>query len=496
MKTSTGAESEYGEALEQGRKQRRKSRGQSAGNSGTSILPPPSSPMPVARLFVELHGQRDGVLTIHCWGGAWWAWQTTHWTEVDERSVRARLYQFTENAWYLDAKGNPTPWAPTRRKIGDLLEALAAIAILPEDFAQPRWLDSRCTGQIVAVANGLLDIDRRQLYPHTPLYFSTVSVPFAFDATTPQPQHFLEFLNELWPQEPEAVDALGEWFGYVISGRTNLQKMLFMVGPTRGGKGVLARLLTRLLGSANVCGPTLSSFAGEFGLAPLFGKSLAIISDVRFSGKGASTVVERLLSISGEDTLTINRKFREQIDTKMSTRMHLMSNEMPRLTDASGAIIGRFIVFLLTRSWLGKEDTELELRLCAELPGILNFALEGLARLNNNSGRFTRIPSAEEAIVTMRDLASPVAAFVRERCKLDAQASTAVDELYAVYKTWCEDNEYPRASKHVFGRDLRAACPLVRKERPRHRPGESRRDQMYVGIRWLKEGEDEDDALL
>jgi putative DNA primase/helicase len=243
-------------------------------------------------------------------------------------------------------------------------------------------------------------------------------VPFAYDPAAPKPSRFLEFLDELWPQETQAVDALQEWFGYVISGRVNLQKMLLMIGPTRGGKGVLARILTALIGKRNVCGPTLSSFAGEFGLAPLLGKSLAIISDVRFSGKGANVVVERLLSISGEDTLTINRKYHEQIDTRMPTRMHLMSNEMPRLTDDSGAIIGRFIVLILTRSWLGKEDHELEGRVCEQMPGIFNWALEGLARLNRNEGRFTRVPEAEEAIIAMRDLASPVAAFVRERCIL------------------------------------------------------------------------------
>ena len=332
------------------------------GDGWPSLLPPPSDPMAVARLLVEMHFLLDEVLIVRCWGGSWWTWRTTHWSEVPERIVRSLLYHYTENAIYLDAKGFPAPWAPTRKRIGDLLEALAAIAILPQDFAQPCWLDGRRSGQIVAVGNGLLDIDSRLFYPHTPLYFSTVSVPFDYDPAAPEPRHFLDFLNELWPQETEPAEALAEWWGYVISGRTNLQKMSFTIGPTRGGKGLMARVLTALIGKRNVCGPTLSSFAGEFGLAPLLGKSLAIISDVRFSGKGANIVVERLLSISGEDTLTINRKYHEQIDARMPTRMNLISSEMPRLTDASGAIIGRFIVLILTRSWLGKEDHELEAR--------------------------------------------------------------------------------------------------------------------------------------
>ena len=168
--------------------------------------------------------------------------------------------------------------------------------------------------------NGLLDITSRQLQPHSPFYFNQTSVPFAYDAEAPRPTQWFAFLDELWPQEPEAIDVLGEWFGYVISGRLDLHKILVMVGPTRGGKGVIARVLTALIGRQNVAGPTLNSLGGDFGLAPLIGKPLAIISDARFVGKNGNIVVERLLSISGEDTLTVNRKYRDQWTGKLPSR--------------------------------------------------------------------------------------------------------------------------------------------------------------------------------
>jgi len=477
------------EEMRQESKQRRSRKDEANGSGGPMVLPSPSEPMAVARLFVELHCLHDGVLTIRCWGGSWWAWRTTHWAEADERTVRSLLYHFAENALYVHPDKGLLPWAPTHRKIGDLLEALAAITILSRDFAQPCWLDGRTSGQIISVANGLLDLGSRLLHPHTPQFFSTVSVPFAYEPAAPEPQRFLDFLNELWPQEPEAIDALAEWFGYVISGRTNLQKMLLTIGPTRGGKGVIARILTALIGTRNVCGPTLSSFAGEHGLAPLFGKSLAVISDVRFGGKNGNVVVERLLSISGEDMLTVNKKYQQQIDAKLTTRIHLISNELPRLTDASGAIIGRFVVLILTRSWLGKENHELETKLTPELPGILNWALEGLARLNENEGRFTRVPSAEEVIITMRDLASPVRAFVRECCTLKSNLEVKRDDLYGKYKEWCDDNEYPKSAKHVFGRDLGAAVPELRTKQVGP-PG--KRVRFYVGI-GLRAGVDGDE---
>ena len=92
-------------------------------------------------------------------------------------------------------------------------------------------------------------------------------------------------------------------------------------------------------------------------------------------------MVERLLSISGEDTLTVNRKYRDQWTGKLPARLMLCSNELPHLGDASMAVAGRFVPLLLTESFYGKEDLTLEDELAAELPGILNWALDGLERL-------------------------------------------------------------------------------------------------------------------
>jgi putative DNA primase/helicase len=140
-----------------------------------------------------------------------------------------------------------------------------------------------------------------------------------------------------------------------------------------------------------------------------------------------------------------------------------MSNELPRLGDASAAVVGRIVLLPLSRSWLGKEDHGLEAALCAELSGILNWALAGLERLTFDNGNcFTWLASAEEAVVAMRDLASPVGAFVRERCEIGADKKIEITKLYEANKLWREANELPKVSKHVFGRDLRAAVPSVR----------------------------------
>jgi putative DNA primase/helicase len=447
--------------------------------------------MDCAREFVAQSCLRDDVPVLRYWRAGWWEWRQSHWFEIDECEVRSMLYKFTEHARYQSDEGQKK-WSPTRRKIGDMLEALGAILILGKEFDQPSWLDQRSTGTIVATANGLLDIERRELLPHTPQYFNQTFVPFDYDPNAAEPTEWLGFLGELWPDEPAAIDVLGEWFGYVISGRLDLHKILLMVGPTRGGKGAIARVLSALVGKQNVCGPTLTSLGTDFGLAPLIGKPLAIISDARFSGKNSHVVVERLLSISGEDTLTVNRKYRDQWNGKLPSRLHVISNELPKLGDASTAIVGRFVLLLLSRSWLGKEDRELEGRLRQELAGILNWSLDGLKRLTvDNENKFTHLASAEEAIVAMRDLASPVGAFVRERCVVGPNEEVERKVLYGAFKEYCEEMEIKKLSYAEFGKHLHAVVPGVAKGRPGPR---GKRRLVYVGIA-LRSSEDEPDLL-
>jgi putative DNA primase/helicase len=393
--------------------------------------------------------------------------------------MAAAAYGFTEHAVYETPNG-AAAWAPNRRKITDLLDALAAVTHLSDRVSMPAWLDGTThNGLLVSVGNGLLDVHSRTLLPHSPLFFNATSVGFDYQPDAPPPRRWLRFLAELWPDEPDSRAALQEWFGYVLSGRLDLHKILLLVGPTRAGKGVIARMLSALVGSENVAGPTLSSLNGDFGLAPLLGKTLAVISDARLSGRGAHVVVERLLSISGEDAITVNRKYREQWTGKLPTRLMLCSNELPQLGDASAAIAGRFVPLLLANTWLGREDHGLERALQPELPGILNWALDGLVRLGRQEGRFTRAPGADEAMVALQDLASPVAAFVRDRCERGPERRCVVDRLYQEWRAWAEDNGHVRSTKQTFGRDLRAAVPGLKVARPGSRDA---RERVYEGV--------------
>ena len=236
-----------------------------------------------------------------------------------------------------------------------------------------------------------------------------------------------------------------------------------------------------MLGATNVCSPTLSSLSSNFGIAPMIGKRLAIISDARLSGKADQAVIaERILAITGEDALTIDRKFRQAWTGKLDVRFLVLTNELPRLTDASGAFASRFIILVMTNSFYGKEDRGLITKLRPELPGILHWSLAGLDRLQAR-GHFNPPESAADAVREMDDLGSPIGAFLRDRCHVEAGASISTGDLYAAWSSWCHDHGRDhRGTAQTFGRDLSAAIPGLKTTQPREGGERVRR---YAGVR-------------
>lgn len=440
--------------------------------SSPGIVPSPSNPMGVARQLVdELYTHADQRLVLRALRGDFYAWDGTCWPEAEARGIRGAIYRWLEYAAYADDKGAIKPYEPNRRKVEDVLDALRAVAHLDGRTDPPAWLDEVHEGvlanEVVAVKNGLLHVPDRRLHAHSPAFWSHHALPFDFDPAAPKPERWLAFLHELWGDDESSISVLQESIGYLIGGDTRQQKIFLLVGPKRSGKGTIGRVLTGLLGKHNVAAPTLAGMATNFGLSPLIGRPLALISDARLSTKGdASIVVERLLSVSGEDSITVDRKYRDPWTGRLPSRFLVLTNELPRLADSSGALSSRFVLLVLTKSFYGREDPTLTDQLLGEATGILNWALDGLDRLNQR-GYFVQPASGAEALRQLEDLASPVAAFIRDRCHVDVAASVGVDDLWAAWRTWCEeDNRHP-GTKAVFGRDLRAAVPTLRRERHR-----------------------------
>ena len=442
-----------------------------------------AAPLDTAREMVRRNYTHPEGRTLHHQQDTFYCWRDTHYAEIRREGIRAAVYYFLDGAVQI-VDGKALPFNPNKTKVANIVEALAAAAQLPDTMIAPAWLDTtphQPAIEFLPCANGLLHLPTRGLTPATPAFFGLNAVDYPYDAAAPKPEAWLKFLGTISKDDQQSIDTLQELFGLLLTADTTQQKIFLLVGPPRSGKGTIARILTAMLGQCNVAGPTLSSLTQNFGLQPLIGKPLAIVSDARIGGRAdVSIVVERLLAISGEDAITVDRRNREAWTGRLPTRFLMLTNELPRLGDASGALASRFVLLLLTRSFFGKEDTALVSKLLAELPGILNWAIDGRDRLVRR-GHFVQPDSASQAAEELADLGSPVRAFVRDSCVVGPEYSMLIDALYAAWTAWCrrQHRDHPGAVQ-TFGRDLRAVVPGLKVRQPRDGDGE--RERCYQGI--------------
>lgn len=454
---------------------------QKAEEEGSPVVDPRHA-MPCARAFLDASFQSDhGINLVRC-RGLWYEHREQCYVEKPDDIIRAAAWDYLDSAVKHAANGALVPANPTKGQIDGMVDALKARTQI-EGVEPPAWLPGY-TGpnprELVSLQNGLLHIPTRQLMPHTPGLFTLNTLPYSWDEDM-QARQWLKFLEQVWPGDPESQRCLQEIFGYLLTADTCQQKMFLILGPRRSGKGTIGRVLSALLGRNNITSPTLTSLTGTFGLQPLIDKLVALVPDARVGGHtNVQAVVERLLMVSGEDMVTADRKNRESWTGTMSARFVFLTNEIPQLGDASGALSGRFITISIRESFYGREDLGLTNRLLLELPAIFRWALEGKDRLHSR-GYFVQPDSGVEEADEMAEMSSPITAFVRDMCELGPSHEIIIGELYAAWRQWCQlTGRTQPGVRQMFGRNLRAAFPNIRRYQP-NVAGE--RDRAYVGIR-------------
>ena len=305
------------------------------------------------------------------------------------------------------------------------------------------------------------------------------------------PEGLDRYLNSQWGNDPESISLAQEWLGYLITNDDRQQKMLMLIGPPRSGKGTFLRVIRGLVGDHNCSSPSLGDLGERFGLESLLDKTVATVGDARIDANSKfAAITERLLSISGGDDVTVDRKFLPPVSGKLGVRFVVATNELPRLRDASGALASRWSLLRFTRSFLGREDKTLSGKLMESLPGIFNWGIEGWKRLMKN-GRFTEPASSRSLIEAMMAVQSTIGAFISEKCVLHPDAGIIKDDLFGEWKLWCEGTNNKCGTKEHFSTNLIAAAAGVTAARPRNADGT--RSQVFLGIR-LKTDEDDSES--
>lgn len=406
-------------------------------------------------------------------------WEDGHYQILHDNQVKKIISEELEDArQWGNGEAGKNLFNPKNNDITEVFEAIKnkTLVSFKNEQIPPFWIRNDPglpPSEILCVKNGLLHIPSRTLMHHTPDFFTVNGLPYEYDPDAPPPKQWLKFLHSIWPDDLESIVCLQMFMGYLLTPDTSQHKILMITGPARSGKGTISRIITILLGKKNVVSPLIGNFK-EHGLQPLIDKTAALINDARppKSGETVRNIIETLLTISGEDFISVKRKYKDNWDGCLPVRFILFSNEIPSsLKDPSQALTKRFIHIQMTKSFYGKEDRDLLNKLKAEVPGILNWALEGYDKLKKR-GKFIQPESGKDALDYLKDNSNPLSSFIADCCVIAPEETITTKDLRSAYALYSGDKEI---NKQDFGANLRALYPEITRVK-------KHKGYVYVGI--------------
>lgn len=308
---------------------------------------------------------------------------------------------------------------------------------------------------LICLSNGTLDTDTYELLEHSPVHRLMVktNIDWIPDATCPR---WLQFLDEVFQfdiDKDQKIAFMQEWFGYCLVPDSSMHKFLWLVGAGGNGKSVVLKILASLVGEDNVSAANVERLDSAYVRAELVGKLVNVSAEM----KAEATLADGYLKgIVGGDLIDAERKFEKPFKFTPYVRMMAATNHLPQLLDLSKGFFRRAIIISFNRDFEGaNEDTQLEEKLLAELPGILVWALPGLKRLRER-GQFDIPQSSYAVLAKYRMESDPVALFVDEALDLSDTIRMSPGDIYAAYVAWAKINGYRQVHITNFGKRLAA----------------------------------------
>lgn len=321
----------------------------------------------------------------------------------------------------MERLGNRTSTA----RIKDVLQLLRyKVEVKPEDC-----LSNRTT---ICVFNGVVNPETGKLLPHDPKYNHRTQLPFAYDPEAETPL-WTQTLDEIFPARADCIRLLRMIFGYCLTTDTRLQVFFLWIGSGANGKGVVQSILTALVGEQNVCAIPPAHFHKDFIMVTTRDKLLNIVSE---AGTDRPLSTNTLKAVTGQDARTFDKKNCDP-ETFVSITKHIFAmNEMPVFKDGSYGLRRRAVILPFDRQFAEHErDPDRVNKLLLELPGIFNWALEGLRDLRE-SGKLVKPAVSIEMEKEFARTQNPVMAFVDEACDLKPDSRIKRSKLYACYRRW------------------------------------------------------------
>jgi putative DNA primase/helicase len=328
--------------------------------------------------------------------------------------------------------------------------AQSALAVTPEEFDQHR--------NLLNCGNGILNLRTGKLLDHDPKHLISQLAPVDFDPVAKAPL-WLQFLRRIMDGNAHLVGFLQRLVGYSLTAAVSEQYLFLLHGEGANGKSTFTNVILGMLGDYGLqAEPSLLLAAGagrekhSTGLTDLRGKRLAVCQENDDGRRLSEAVVKQL---TGGDRIRARRMRQDFSEFLPQHKVWLATNHLPEIRGTDHGIWRRIVVIPFEVKIPSEEqDRHLEAKLIAELPGILNWALQGC--LEWQSKGLEVIPEVAARVEVYRKSQDLLAPFIEAQCRVGQRERAGATELYDCYKEWCAQTREPSVSQRKFGEMLNA----------------------------------------
>jgi putative DNA primase/helicase len=393
----------------------------------TKLVRNPFRPHQYASTVVNAGGVASDRALLYQWTG-------NHWSPLDEEVAERQAYH-----WLV---GQDINWASAenaRKAFRAACLYAHALPLLTQDVVIPTQ-----NGYVHLIDNQL---EIRAANPDLGL---THCLECRYEPDRGMSTKFMQFLARVLP-DPSVQGRVQEYVGYTLLADARYQRAQFWLGDGANGKGVLANVVQALHG--RIAAIALDQLAG-FHLSVLVGASLVYVDEV----PRRPIDEQRLKSMIAGERIAIDRKHRDPVSIHVRGKWLVLGNHLPAISDHSSGFWRRWDVVPFSVTIPERERDPLLARniISQDLSSVLNWALEGLVRLQTRGG-FD--PSMPDAMVTMlqkakADTNSVVAWLYDTGVELQTACDTSKDRVFEFYRRWCSINAMREVSVVQFWKRL------------------------------------------
>ena len=318
-------------------------------------------------------------------------------------------------------------------------------------------------GNYLNMANGVLRIDRDgvEMLPHAPDYLFTYVLGYAYDPLARCPV-WETVVDRVMCGDAETVLAFQETMGYLMLRETNFEKMVGLVGDGENGKSTVLKVLKLLVGRSGYSAQPIKTLVrdngeGAYARAMLSGKLINLTNELSPTSLEADAFKDL---ISGED-IVARRIYGDPFTLATVPKQIVAMNSTEALIREKTHGFERRLHLIPFNYRLRDEhkDDRLFEKLEAELPGILNWVLEGARRVTENK-KLSRSAAMMKLFTQVKRDADPVMQFVEERLELTDVEAVEYDNasetvsvgpaLLQAYRDFCSENGYFPLGRNKF----------------------------------------------